>query len=75
MNISKEAGKADRMCSKEVAVPKLFRSILKANGIMGIGPSSLDREYILDKIFKDLRPRHRPRVGQAYTESEAQCLI
>ena len=22
---------------------------------MGIGPSSLDREYILDKIFKDLR--------------------
>jgi len=25
----------------------------KANGIMGIGPSALDREYILDKIFKD----------------------
>ena len=34
-------------------IDSLIGDTFKANGIMGIGPSALDREYILDKIFKD----------------------
>lgn len=48
-----------------------LEALFEANGIMGIGPSALDREAILDKIFKEisslpseLRVGPSPRVPQ-----------
>lgn len=46
---TQKARKIERSQSQLNSLEALF----EANGIMGIGPSALDREAILDKIFKD----------------------
>ena len=64
---TQKARKIERSQSQLNSLEALF----EANGIMGIGPSALDREAILDKIFKEisslpseLRVGPSPRVPQ-----------